>query len=327
MKKVTVIGGGTGTFVVLSGLKKHDLDLAAIVTMMDSGGSTGRLRDQLGVLPPGDLRQCMVALSDSTDLWRKLFLYRFENGDLKGHNFGNIFLSALEKVCDDYNTVIDTASYVLNTKGKVIPVTFEKTHLCVEYENGTVIKGEGNIDEDNPEKSRIKRAYLEPEATVNPDAVSRIRESDYIIIGPGDLYTSIIPVLLVGNLREEMKKSKATIIYNLNLMTKAGQTTGYTANDFIHDFEQYIGRQPDYIIVNNGEVPTPILSWYKLDGEIPVANNLHENGFQGTIIEEDIISRSHITKSTSDELTRSILRHDTRKLTPIIMDIIKPQKA
>ncbi len=327
MKKVTVIGGGTGTFVVLSGLKKHELDLAAIVTMMDSGGSTGRLRDQLGVLPPGDLRQCMVALSDSTDLWRKLFLYRFENGDLKGHNFGNIFLSALEKVCDDYNTVIETASYVLNTKGKVIPVTFEKTHLCVEYENGTILKGEGNIDEDNPEKSRIKRAYLEPEAAVNPDAVSRIRESDYIIIGPGDLYTSIIPVLLVDDLRDEMKQSKAKIIYNLNLMTKTGQTTGYTANDFIHDFEKYIGRTPDYVIANNGEIPASILSWYKSDGEVPVLNNLHENGFQGTIIEEDIISRSHITKSTSDELTRSILRHDTQKLTPILMDIIKPQKA
>lgn len=323
MKKVTVIGGGTGTFVVLSGLKKHDLDLAAIVTMMDSGGSTGRLRDQLGVLPPGDLRQCMVALSDSTDLWRKLFLYRFENGDLKGHNFGNIFLSALEKVCDDYNTVIDTASYVLNTKGKVIPVTFEKTHLCVEYDNGTIIKGEGKIDEDNPERSRIKRAYLEPEASVNPDAVTRIRESDYIIIGPGDLYTSIIPVLLVDHLREEMKNSKAKIIYNLNLMTKAGQTTGYTANDFIQDFEKYIGRQPDFIIANNGEIPAPIISWYESHEESPVINNLHENGFQGTIIEEDIISRSHITKNTSDELTRSILRHDTKKLTPIIMDIIK----
>ncbi len=322
MKKVTVIGGGTGTFVVLSGLKSHELDLAAIVTMMDSGGSTGRLRDQLGVLPPGDLRQCLVALSDATELWRKLFLYRFENGDLKGHNFGNIFLSALEKVCDDYNTVIDTASYVLNTKGKVIPVTFEKTHLCVEYENGTVIKGEGNIDEDNPERTRIKKAYLEPEATVNPQAVSRIQESDYIIIGPGDLYTSIVPVLLVDHLKDEIKNSKAKVIYNLNLMTKAGQTTGYTGQDFIHDLATYIGREPDYIVVNSGEVPDAIIKWYESHEESPVQNNLHENGFKGTIIEEDIISRAHIEKNTSDQLTRSILRHDTKKLTPILMDII-----
>src|SRR5690606_4001290 len=162
MKKITVLGGGTGTYVVLSGLKKHKLDLAAIVSMMDSGGSTGRLRDQLGVLPPGDLRQCLVALSEAPELWRKLFLYRFENGDLKGHNFGNIFLSALEKVSDDYHTVIDTANYVLQTKGRVIPVTIGKTHLKVEYENGTILKGEGVIDEDNPERSRIVKAYLEP---------------------------------------------------------------------------------------------------------------------------------------------------------------------
>src|SRR3989338_2221566 len=180
MKKVTIIGGGTGTFVVLSGLKQHPFDLAAIVTMMDSGGSTGRLRDQLGVLPPGDLRQCLVALSDAPELWRKLFLYRFEKGDLAGHNFGNIFLSALEKVCDDYDTVIDTVSYVLKTKGLVLPVTYEKTHLCAEYENGTVIKGEGNIDEDNPERSRIVNAYLEPKVEVNQKAVRRILDSDFI---------------------------------------------------------------------------------------------------------------------------------------------------
>ena len=160
MKKITVIGGGTGSYVVLTALKTLPLDLAAIVTMMDSGGSTGRLRDQLGVLPPGDLRQCLVALSEAPELWRKLFLYRFENGDLKGHNFGNLFLSALEKVSEDYNTVLDTVSYVLKTKGKVIPVTFDKTHLCVQYESGTIIKGEGNIDENNPEMSRIVRASL-----------------------------------------------------------------------------------------------------------------------------------------------------------------------
>src|SRR3989344_7254506 len=138
MKKITVLGGGTGTFVVLSGLKKYPLDLSAIVTMMDSGGSTGRLRDQLGVLPPGDLRQCLVALSEASELWRKLFLYRFEKGDLKGHNFGNIFLSALEKVSENYNEVIESVSFVLKTKGKVIPVTFEKAHLCVKYESGKI---------------------------------------------------------------------------------------------------------------------------------------------------------------------------------------------
>ena len=171
MKKITVIGGGTGTFVVLSGLKSYNVNLSSIVTMTDSGGSTGRLRDQLGVLPPGDLRQSLVALSEASQLWRQLFLYRFENGDLKGHNFGNIFLSALEKVSENYDQVIDTASYVLQTKGTVIPVTFTKADLCVEYENGKIIREEGNIDEDNHESSRIKRAFLEPDAEANKRAI------------------------------------------------------------------------------------------------------------------------------------------------------------
>ena len=184
MKKVTVIGGGTGTYVVLFGLKKHSSDLSAVVSMMDSGGSTGRLRDQLGVLPPGDLRQSLLALSEAPDLWRRLFLYRFEQGDLKGHNFGNIFLSALEKVCPDYNTVLETVEYVLKTKGKVVPVTFSKTHLCVQYENGSVIKGEGNIEANNSEKSKIVKAYLEPEVVANNEAIQVLNDSDYIIVGP-----------------------------------------------------------------------------------------------------------------------------------------------
>ncbi|MBI4226025.1 YvcK family protein, partial [Candidatus Roizmanbacteria bacterium] len=171
MKKVTVIGGGTGTFVVLSGLKTYPLDLGVIVTMMDSGGSTGRLRDQLGVLPPGDLRQCLVALSEAPLLWRKLFLYRFESGDFAGHNFGNLFLSALEKVCSNYDEVIDTVSFVLKIKGKVMPVTFDKTNLCIQYKSGKIIKGESNIEENIYESSPIQRAYLEPSAKPNKQTI------------------------------------------------------------------------------------------------------------------------------------------------------------
>lgn len=323
MKKVTVIGGGTGTFIVLSGLKEHDdLDLAAIVTMMDSGGSTGRLRDQLGVLPPGDLRQCMVALSDAPELWRKLFLYRFENGDLKGHNFGNIFLSALEKVCDDYSTVIDTASYVLNIRGKVIPITMQTSHLCVEYANGTVLEGEAVIDEDNPERSRIRRAFLHPEVPANPEALGRIAESDVIIIGPGDLYTSIVPVLLADGVRDALRNSRAKIIYNLNLMTKAGQTSGYAGSDFLADLTHYAGRAPDVIVTNNGQIPSSIRAWYADHEEIPVHNDLAAKGYQGTVIEEDVVNRVRITTEEADELTRSMLRHDTEKLTPVLLRII-----
>jgi len=312
MKKITVIGGGTGTFVVLSGLKKYPLDLSVVVTMMDSGGSTGRLRDQLGILPPGDLRQCLVALSDAPLLWRRLFLYRFEKGDLEGHNFGNIFLAALEKVSDSYDKAIETASYVLKTKGNVIPVTFNKLHLVAEYENGQKVTGEGLIDENHSEKSRIKTAYLEPQGNANPVAIKSIEESDYIVIGPGDLYTSIIPVLLVNNVKEAMKKSSAKIVYIMNMMTKSGQTTNYKASDHVKDLVKYLGREPDYVLINNGDISEEILSSYKKYNEVKVLNDLNKNGYQ--IVERDLVDAKKIEKNSSDILYRSILRHDSEKV-------------
>lgn len=323
IKRVTVIGGGTGTFVVLSGLKKYPIDVAAIVTMMDSGGSTGRLRDQLGVLPPGDMRQCLVALSEAPELWRKLFLYRFENGDLNGHNFGNIFLSALEKVCKNYDEVIETASYVLKTKGKVIPVTCEKAHLCVEYENGVVLKEEGNIDVNYEEQSRIKRAYLEPEVEPNAKAIERIMESDIIIVAPGDIYTSIIPSLLVKGIKESIQQSKAKIIYVINLMTKSGQTNHYKASDHANEISQYLGKVPDVVVVNNGEIPDNILKWYESHNEHLVKNDLEETGFQAKIITEDIVDRNKFVASHADLLTRSILRHDSGKLSLVLFNLIQ----
>lgn len=322
MKRVTVIGGGTGTFVVLSGLKKYEVDLGVIVTMMDSGGSTGRLRDQLGVLPPGDVRQCLVALSDAPALWRKLFLYRFENGDLKGHNFGNIFLSALEKVSTNYDEVLDTAEYVLKTKGDVLPVTYEKTNLCVEYESGTILKGEGNIDEDNTEETRIVSAYVEPAVKANPKAIERLVTSDYIIVGPGDLYTSIIPVLVIDGVKEAIQKKNPKIIYNMNLMTKMGQTVHYTGWDHITDLTKYLGKEPDVVVVNNGLISDTIKEWYASHDEVVVENNLKESPYKGEIIEADLIADSQLEKNTSDVLTRSILRHDSHKLAEVLQSII-----
>lgn len=312
MKKVTVIGGGTGTFVVLSGLKKYSFDLSVVVSMMDSGGSTGRLRDQLGILPPGDLRQCLVALSDAPILWRKLFLYRFEKGDLEGHNFGNIFLAALEKVSRSYDEAIKTASYVLKTKGKVVPVTFDKLHLAVEYESGNRVTGESLIDENHLEKSRIKKAYLQPQGKVNPRAIKSIEEADFIVIGPGDLYTSIIPVLLVDGVSQAIKKSRAKIIYIMNLMTKSGQTTNYKATDHLKDLVNYMGRGPDYILINNGEISPDVLAIYKRYNEVRVENDLNKNGYK--IVEKDLLDDKKIEKNTADILYRSILRHDSEKV-------------
>lgn len=321
MKKVTIIGGGTGTFVVLSGLKTCPMDLGVVVSMMDSGGSTGRLRDQLGVLPPGDLRQCLVALSETSALWRKLFLYRFENGDLAGHNFGNIFLSALEKVSDNYDEVLETVGYVLKTKGKVIPVTYQKTNLCVKYKSGKILKGEGNIDENNTEQSRIQNVYLEPEVETNPQALERLQSTDVLIMGPGDLYTSILPVIVTPGLKETVQKRNPLVIYIMNMMTKSGQTFQYKASDHIQDITNYIGKEPDIVLMNNGTIDPDIVEWYETHNEHIVENDL-DGTFNGRCITDDYVDRTQIMKSNADTLTRSILRHDSAKLAKTLQKII-----
>lgn len=178
---VVVVGGGTGTYVCLSALKQYPINLSAVVSMTDSGGSTGKLRDQLGVLPPGDLRQALVALSESPDIWRKLFAYRFDSGDLQGHNFGNIFLSALEKITGLTSEAVEYAERILQTKGKVHPVTFTNCNLCAEYEDGTVVEGESRIDESEHKNSKISRVFLNPSATMNLSAKRALERADYIV--------------------------------------------------------------------------------------------------------------------------------------------------
>ncbi len=319
MKKITVIGGGTGTFVVLSGLKNLNLDLAVIVSMTDSGGSTGKLRDQLGVLPPGDLRQCLVALSDAPILWRKLFLYRFETGDFQGHNFGNIFLAALEKVSENYDQVMELASYILQTKGKVIPVTYDKLHLVAEYENGKVITGEGLIDENFSETARIKKVYLTPQGKANQKAIDRIIESDYLVIGPGDLYTSIIPVFLVDGIREALKKTKARIIYIMNLMTKVGQTNGFTAKNHLDELEKYLSQKVDTVILNNAPIAQEIIDYYHQHKEEKVVDDLDSEKYQ--IVRADLIDNKPVSINKVDTVYRSILRHDSQKVASLLKRI------
>ena len=322
MRKVTVLGGGTGTFVVLSGLKKYPIDLAVIVSMMDSGGSTGKLRDQLGVLPPGDLRQCLVALSEAPVLWRKLFLYRFRSGDLAGHNFGNVFLSALEKVSKDYNEVVDTASYVLQTRGQVIPVTFMKAQLCCEYDDGKIVKGEGKIEEIIDPSKKIKKIYLDKKIEPNEKAIDRLKETDFIVIGPGDLYTSIAPILLVPKIKQTITSSKAKVIFIMNLMTKAGQTHGFSANDHLRVLEQLLDKKIDIVIVNDGLIPKEIVDWYASQNEHPVINDLDNKSAKLAVVRKDVVSKRKITPKTEDKLARSILRHDPDRLAKVIKEII-----
>jgi uncharacterized cofD-like protein len=322
-KKIVVIGGGTGTFVALSGLKDYDVRLSAIVTMMDSGGSTGRLRDQLGVLPPGDVRQVLVALSESDEIWRELFTFRFSNGELRGHNFGNIFLSTLEKMTGSFEKAIEVASGLLQAKGNVIPVTFKHSELCVELADGRIIEGETHIDEPvENERDPIKRAFLKPKAKANKKALQAIKEADLILIGPGDLYTSLLVNILVYGIPDALGNTKAKVAYILNLMTKFGQTTHYTASDHVYDLEKYLGKNVlDTVLVNTQRPDKEAIKWYGKHNEEPVVDDIVSTNYF-KVTRRKLLSQDKIDKKNQDNLKRSFIRHDPQKLAKAVISLL-----
>ncbi|MHA1873292.1 MAG: gluconeogenesis factor YvcK family protein [Candidatus Heimdallarchaeaceae archaeon] len=312
MKKVVTISGGTGSFTLLNGLKKYDINITAIVPMTDSGGSSGILRSEFGILPPGDIRRCLIALSEST-LMRDLFQYRFSIGNsLKGHSFGNLFLTALKEITGSEEKAILEASEILKIRGKVYPVTLDNVHLHAELENGEIIKGESNIDIPKHNGNlKIKRVFLEPKARAYYNAVKSIEEADLIIIGPGDLYTSIIPCLLVSGIPEAIQNSKAKIFYVCNLMTKFGETNNFTVLDFYNEVKKYLKKDIDLLIFNSKEIPTNVLEKYKQENSFPVKFNLEElNKLNINFVEGDLI------------VVKDIVRHDSDKLAKIIIENI-----
>jgi uncharacterized cofD-like protein len=248
--KIAVIGGGTGSFTMLSGLKHHTKRLAAIVSMADDGGSTGVLRDELGALPPGDVRKCLVALSDTPKI-RDLFEYRFEAGTFGGHSFGNILLTALEKVTGSFSEAVSTASEILRINGMVIPATLDDVRLKMEWEETSVIlHGEGVIDADyfkhDPRRAKLS---LVPNPKVNPIAITAIEDADIVVITPGDLYTSLGPLLCIDGIGEALEKTNALKVYVSNLVTKDGQTAGFTVSDHAAEIERFAGTEfLDYVI-------------------------------------------------------------------------------
>ena len=324
-KSVVTIGGGTGSFVVLSGLKNHDIDLSAVVAMTDSGGSTGKLRDQLGVLPPGDLRQALVALSEASDIWRKLFTYRFEAGDLKGHNFGNIFLSAIEKITNSNQEAINRAADVLQTAGRVIPVTFDDCTLCAEYEDGSILEGEACIDSGEKVGTRIKKLFLRPLANINIEAKRVIERTDAVVLGPGDLYTSVIPNLIVSGVKETFEYVKAKKILVVNLMAKAGQTDGFKVSDFINEVEKYLGEGSlTHVIVNSKKIPQSLIDRYEnVDKARPIEDDVGGTFRGARIIRANILSDDVYEKSKSDNLERSLVRHDPDRLANVVYKIVR----
>jgi len=321
MKKVVVIGGGTGNFVVLRGLKTYPVDLSAIVSMADDGGSTGILRDELGVLPPGDVRQCLVALSDSGRLMRSLMNYRFENGCLEGHNFGNIFLSALEKVTGSFERAVEEVGKILNIKGKVIPVTTNQVRLHMVLENGNLLKGEKEILLHNKPLTGFQSIFLEPFPTANTQALEEIKNADLIIFGPGGLYTSLIPNLLVEGVAKALRESKAKKVFILNLMNKKHQTPGFKASNYLHEVQRFLGKDVfDHIIINNATPPSELLNKYSDEAQF-IENDLNSDL---RVILTDLIDNEKPELSKSDVIahTRALIRHDARKLADVIIKIV-----
>lgn len=324
-KNIVVIGGGTGTFTVLSGLKKYPFNLSAIVAMSDSGGSTGMLRDELGVLPPGDVARCLVALSSSDKLMRKLMEYRFENGNLKGHRFGNLLLSALEKTTGSFDEAVEKAGEVLRIRGRVVPVTLDKVHLMAKVGARTV-KGEETIQKTKLNGS-LKRLWLEPAGHPNPKALVAIKKADLIVIGPGGFYSALVPNLLVKKIPEAVRKSKAKKVFVCNLMTKVEHTKNYTVADYTNTLEQYLGGPVDVVIYNNKMPDKKLLKRYAREHDtITSWETLPEHR---RLIGTNLIPRrSHNpNKIGTPAMEASLVRHDSSKLAKVLVDILGKGKA
>jgi len=325
---VVVIGGGTGTYTVLTGLKSYPVNLSVIVSMMDSGGSNRVLRDEFGILPTSDIRQCIVALAskNANGLIRNLFTYRYSQGTgIEGMTFGNLFMAALTDIYGSQEKAIKKTCKFLEVKGKIIPVTYDNSHLVARYENGAQVLGEHIIDEPSEKngKSRIVELYLAPPAKANKKAIDAILKADLIVIGPGDLYTSLVCNLVVEGVSEAVRKSKAKKVYVVNLMTKYGQTNNFSAKDHLKVIESYLGQEVINVCIVNKKinVPKTVLKRYEEENAELVKNDLKGNQ-KLQIISGDFHSDIVFEKHKGDKLKRSLIRHDSQKLAKAIMSIL-----
>ncbi len=323
MKNVVTVGGGTGSYTMLLGLKElPEVSLSALVSMADNGGSTGALRDELGVLPPGDVRQCLVALSEHSDIVRKLISYRFSEGTLSGHSFGNILLAALEKVTGDFASGVEVASDILKVKGKVIPITSDKAELSALLMDESFVDGQVGVDSANFIEKGLKKIFYKEDVKLSDGATEAILGADYIIIGPGNHYSSVVPNLIVGNFKETISKSKAKIILPVNLTNKHEHTKNWKVSDYVKNIEMYLGKPVDIILVNS-ELPSPEqIERYKLEEGDGV---MVEDDFQDErVVREPLISHALFNYDEVDvrKNSRSFIRHDSTKLATCIAKVI-----
>lgn len=319
LQKIVTIGGGTGQFALLSGLKNlEDIEITAVVSMVDSGGSTGRLRDELGILPPGDVLKCILALSPHQEIARTILLKRF-GGDrrLRGHNAGNMLLTMLSRYTGSFPSGVLALAEILDAQGTILPVTIDKATLVAELTDGTRIYGETAIDiPRGTQREKIRDVFLVPHhsdsISVYPPVIDAIRDADYIIIGPGDLFTSIIPNLIVPGVREAVQSAKARVLYVINIMTKFGETHNFTGHDFVIKLDECINRLADGIIYNEKRPDEQILEQYrKQKAEFVKISDTEEWLDTRSLYASDLIDSKG-----------GIVRHDSQKLASLIREII-----
>ena len=308
---ITVVGGGHGLSVLLRGIKQATSNVTAVVTVADDGGSSGRLRQDLGMIPPGDLRNCLVALADTEPLMEKLFQHRFEgSSELSGHSFGNLFIAAMTQVTGDVETALKESSKVLAVKGQVLPASKEFVRLDAIMEDGTVVCGESPIPEAH---QRIHRVKLYPEhAEAVQSSLDAIRNAEAIVLGPGSLYTSVIPNLLVEGIGDAICRSKAVKIYICNVMTQPGETDGYTASMHVKAIMDHAGRNAvDYVIVNSTPVPEDLKQKYAETGAYPV------------VVDDDALNQLGVGIIKADLITsKDAIHHDPKKLCDSVMRVV-----
>lgn len=320
--KVVVMGGGTGTFPVITALKQIGADISAIIAVSDSGGSSGKIRDEFGFEPVGDLRQSLTALSsDKGQEWiRKILLYRFDKGTgLVGHNLGNLILTALQDMTKNTTKAVEIAEKIFRLEGSIIPVTTQPTDLHIHYTDGTTVVGEHILDEKVTHPKKIQSISLVPESTLNPKAFAAIVEADHIFIGPGDHYASILATLAVNDIPRAFSKTKAEVTYFLNLMTRYSQTHNMTAQDHVQEIESAIKKPVTRIILNNTIPQKKALELYKAQEEYPVVQNL---GSDARVLSADLLLDEIIQTAKQDAVQRSLIRHDPNKIAHILQQIL-----
>ena len=310
--KIVAVGGGTGLSTLLAGLKEYTSNITAIVTVADDGGSSGRLRQQFDILPPGDIRNCLVALADASTLMRDLFQFRFDKGsELEGHNFGNLFITVMTRLTGDFEKAIKETSKVLALRGQVIPSTLSNVRLVAQYKDGSVIEGEDKIPQAHKAVERIFLKPENPEGT--PEALKAIEEADIIVLGPGSLFTSIIPNLLIQDITNAIVASKAIKVYVCNIMTQPGETDGFVASQHVKNLIKHSNsRIFDYCVVNTGPIPASILKRYEKENATSVINDrkvIENLGYR--VVGQDTVA-----------IQDNIIRHDHLKLANIIINFI-----